>query len=564
MRSLCAPNKRVLMLGIIAVLLVLLLAGCGGGSKGSQDSSAGDGQGVPAREKIIILSASDVPNIDPGVGQDYGSTTALINMYDTLVFPDHDGNIKPWLATDWKASEDGLTWTFQLRQGVKFHNGDELTAEDVVFSMERLLAMGEGFAFLFTDLIKEAKAKDAYTVEFTLNKPFGPFLSIINRLFVLNKKQVLANLKPGPYGEMGDYGKDWLVTNDAGSGPYMVKELKMQEHLYAVKYDDFWGGWDKDAPDAFKIVGTTEASTLRTMMTRRELDITDQWQTEESLKGLEQINGVGIATFSSGAMYDIMLNTKKPPTDDVHFRKALCYAFDYKTVLEKLFPAQTPAIGPVDSAVPGHNPNLYQYTFNIEKAKEELAKSKYANNPGEYPVEFMWNTVVPDQEKIALLFQSTVEQLGINVNITKAPWLSYIDLVASPETTPNVSIVIHDLLYDEAGAMLESRYHSKSTGTFQQAEWLQDPTIDALIEDALSTVNKEERFAKYQVIQEKIVDLAPTIWAFEQAERRAYQEGDWLIWPTIERVKQGLPVTRVMPYNFYFADFKVYPEKMPK
>ncbi|MDQ0286496.1 peptide/nickel transport system substrate-binding protein [Desulfofundulus luciae] len=561
MKNWARLRKKLVIPGILVLLVAMLLAGCGGGKTGSQKGAPDSQQS--AREKIIRISEANVPNIDPGVGSDYASSIALANLYDTLVFPSHDGTLKPWLATDWKTSSDGLTWTFNLRHGVKFHNGDELTAEDVVFSMQRMLTLGEGYGYLFTDVVKEVKALDNYTVQFTLKKTFGPFLSTLVRLYILNKDQVMANIKPGPYGKMGDYGKDWLITNDAGSGPYMVKELKKQEHLYAVKFDHYWGGWDQDAPDSFKIIGTTSPSTIRTLMTRRELEITDQWQTKEALEALDRIPGVGVNAAFTGTILNIMFNTKKAPTDDVHFRKALAYAFDYDTVVDKLFPGSRKAKGPVSSVLPGFNPNLTPYERNLEKARAELAKSKYASRLDEYPVELAWVAEVPDEEKIALLLQSNAAELGIKVNVVKVPWLSFVDQVAKPENTPNASTVFVSPHYSEAGSILESRYHSKSTGTWEQCEWLKNAEIDAAIEDAISTLDTNKRFEKYRAIQEKIVDLAPTIWAFDQAEKRAYQE-EYVVWPAADLIKQGKPVTSVMGYMFYFREFKVYPNKVPK
>ncbi|MCR4430233.1 MAG: ABC transporter substrate-binding protein [Tepidanaerobacteraceae bacterium] len=557
------PLVRLTVLMLVFVLAVsLLLSGCG--QKGNQNSSNQNQQNTAPKEKIIRVTVSGTPNLDPGVGQDYGSSTALANIYDSLVFPQNDGTLKPLLAEKWDVGSDNLTYTFYLRKGVKFHNGDELTADDVVFSMKRLLAIGEGFAYLFADVVKDVTAVDQYTVKFTLNKPFGPFVETLVRLYILNKDQVMQNInKNGQYGEMGDYGREWLITHDAGSGPYMVKELKQQGYLYAVRFDDYWGGWDNDAPDAFKLIDTTEGATVRTLMNNRELEITDQWQTTENINAMSKIPGVSICSNFSGTMLNIMLNTKKAPTDDVNFRKALSCVFDYDSII-KLFPDSIQAKGPVPHDLPGFDPEVYQYKQDFEKAKEYLQKSKYADSLDQYPVDLLWVSDVPDEEKIALSFQAAAQQVGIKINIVKAPWISVVDMLSKIESTPNGTIIFVSPHYNEAGSMLESRYHSKSTGTWEQAEWLQNKEIDAMIEDALSTIDKKQRFEKYKKIQNVIVnDITPTIWVLDQAERRAYQS-DYVYWPGAELAKQGKPITTIMGYNFYFHDFKIYPEKMKK
>src|SRR5450756_2264489 len=121
--------------------------------------------------KVIRETNSWPAYIDPAVGSDYTSAICFSNMYDSLVFPDPDGSVKPLLATSWVISEDSLTYTFTLVPGVKFHNGDELTAEDVVFSLQRLMTIGQGFAFLFTDSVKAVKALGTYQIQFTLKQP---------------------------------------------------------------------------------------------------------------------------------------------------------------------------------------------------------------------------------------------------------------------------------------------------------------------------------------------------------------------------------------------------------
>jgi len=511
--------------------------------------------------KVIRHTDSWPCYIDPAVGSDYVASISLCNLYDSLVFPNPDGSVKPWLAKSWTVSDDGLTYTFNLQQGVKFHNGDELTAEDVVFSLQRIMAIGEGYGYLFTTSVKEAKALDKYTVQFTLEKPFGPFLGVLVRLYILNKKQVMANIqKDGPYGEFGDYGKGWLVTHDAGSGPYMIKDMKTEEYVLMERFDDYWAGWEnKDAPKYVKEIGTTEAITVRTLMSRGELEITDQWQTSENLDAISKLPNTDLCSFFEGSVLNIMINTKKAPTDDIHFRKALAYCVDYQQIIDKVFPGSRASTA-IPASVPGYNPNLKPYSLDLTKAEEELKQSPYYGKLDQYPFELHWVSEVPDEEKIALMVQANAAKLGIKVNVVKVPWASVVDNLAKPETTPNGVIIFVSAHYAEAGSLLESRYHSRSCGTWEQGEWLQDPEIDSMIEDAIATVNLKERFQKYYAVQEKIFDLCPTIWVLEQAVRQAYRK-DYVVFPAAEAMKQGMPVNPVMGYNFYYRDFKVFPEK---
>jgi len=517
-----------------------------------------------AQQKVSVIrqAGTSAYKIDPAVGSDLVSSIALCNIYDSLVFPNPDGSAKPWLAESWEISEDGLTYTFKLRPGVKFHNGDELTADDVVFSLERIMTIGEGYGYLFTTSVEGVKALEKYKIQITLKKTFGPFLGALVRLYILDKNQVMAHLqKEGSYEEYGDYGKRWMVTHDAGSGPYQVKENKVPEYLLLEKFDDYWAGWEnKDAPQYWKQLGTREAITVKTLFSRGGMEISDSWQTKEAYSVLDQMPNVDISTYFEGTVMNVMLNTKKPPTDDIHFRKALAYCVDYQQIIDEIYPSCLLSYGPVGSITPGFNPNLKPYTLDLVKAEEELKQSPYYGKLDQYPIEIDWLETAPDEVKIALMIQANAAKLGIKVNIVKCPWLSMVNNMAKPESTANGSVIFVSAHYSEAGSMLESRYHSNSCGTWEQGEWLQNPEIDAMIEDAIATIDQKERFQKYYVIQEKIMELCPTIFIGEQADKSAYRS-DYVVFPAVEAIKQGKPCNPVMGYNLYFRDFKVFPEK---
>ncbi len=553
-------NKlKKLLVFIIVICVLFSLSACG---QQASKEEEGEGEYTPKPEDYIVRVTGAFPlYTDPGVGSNAIEAAALINIYDSLVFASTDGEIQPHVATDWEMSEDGLTYTFTLRKGVKFHDGSEVKAEDVAFSMNRMLTMGEGFAYLFTPYVEEAIAIDEYTVEFKLKKTYGPFVPALTRFFILNKDLVMENIEmPGPYGEMGDYGKNWLLTNDAGSGPYQIQEIKLEEYMLAKKFDDYWTGWEENAPEYFKVISIPDPVTVRTLMSRRELEIIDEWQTMDNVNAIGKIEGIEVPLMPAGAMVDLDMNTKKPPTDCVHLRKALAYLMDYEAATSQIYPNTKQAIGPVASVYRGHNPNLYQYTYDKEKAQEELEKSKYWGKLDQYPITLAWSSDVPDEEKLALLLQANAAELGIKIEIAKTPFTTLIQQAQSIETTPHITIMYPGDSYNEAGSVINLRYHSSTCGTFVQYEWLQDPEIDEAIERALGTPDEEERFKIYHEIQEKLVEICPTIWVLELPERRAYQAA-YLSWPEADAAKQGKLNCPIMGRFIYCRTMKVYPEK---
>ncbi len=492
--------------------------------------------------------------IDPAVGSDFSSTSALCNLYDTLVFPNTKGGVDPHLAESWEVSDDGLTWTFHLKKGVKFHNGSELTASDVAFSMNRLLEIGEGLAYVFLGTVESATALDDYTVQFKLTKPSGLFLISLIRLYVLDEEEVMANVvTPGPYGDKGDYGKEYLLTHDAGSGPYKVKEFPLEEYLLMEKNPDWFGTFAPNAPDEVRFIATTETATVRTLMSRQELEITDQWQTIEALEALDAMEGVDVAAFPVLTEFYLMIHTKKPPTDDIHFRRAMAYAFDYDAAVALEWPGTKQSRGPVPAITAGHNPDVFVFQRDLEKAKAELAQSPYADKLDEYPVEYHWITEVPAEEKFALLFQANMAEIGIKVDIVGTPWMSVVEEMASQEQSPHIVSIYVSADFPEAGSLLKVRYHSDAAATWSQNEWLLDPDLDAKIDDALATVNQDERYAKYRELQDYIVNLCPSLFLYDQVQKHAYQSA-YVDWPAAKG-----EVIPVMGYNMYAPVIQILP-----
>jgi peptide/nickel transport system substrate-binding protein len=559
-------------LWLLLILMMLLIAACSGGA--GPEVSAPTEEAAPAQEevaeateapaeeaaaqeaaasgaKVLRITFSWPNRIDPAVGNDYVGSTSLANLYDSLIFPNAQGGVDPWLAESWDVSDDDLTYTFHLRQGVKFHDGSELKASDVVYSFNRLKTIGEGYAYLATAGVKEVKAEDDATVTFTLEQPSALFLPSLVRLYIASEALVKQNTKAeGPYGENGDYGKEWLQTHDAGSGPYMVKEFPLEQYLLMEKFDDWWGEFNPNAPDEVRFIGTTEAVTVRSLMDNKELEITDQWQSFEAYQALEEIEGVEIAALPSMSSFYYMVNTKKPPTDDIHCRKAMAYAFDYDAAVGLEWPGTKQMVGPVPASLAGHNPNVFVFKRDLDKAKEELAQCKYANELDQYPVSVNWVAEVPDEEKWALLFQSNMAEIGVKVDVVKTPWLSLVENTSKLETSPSIATIYVSSDLPEAGLMLKQRYHSSTTGTWQQNEWLQDTELDQAIDDALVTLDEKERFEKYAQIQEQLAELAPSIFIYDQVEKHAYR--DCVDWPAARN-----ETSIVMGYQLFVAQMGV-------
>lgn len=548
-------SKRIAASVLAGVMCLALLAGCGGGgAKGN--TSAGTGGGV-ASASIIRLTADSTPILDPHVHSGNSSSIAYCNLYDTLVFPQGE-TVAPWLAEKWDISEDGLSYTFHLRKGVKFHDGSELKAGDVVFSTNRMITIGEGFAYLYSGLIKNVTADDDYTVTFTLSRVYGPFVSSLCRLYIMSEAMVTANEADGTYGDHGDYGKNWLLTHDAGSGPYMTKELEQNNYFLADRYADWWGGWDDraDAPEQFKIIYGTEPATVRTMMSTQGLEISDMWQTAESLTALDSLPGVDLATYTTRLVQNIFFNCSIAPTDDVNIRKALSSLVDYDTLINACWPGSVKANGPVSNSTAGHI-DVGNYTYDVETAKKYIAQSKYADTIGDYELEFLQISDNAALEKVALSMQAACAQAGIKVKISKAPWTTIQERCSTAASMPNMCSINSGPQFNEAGATLESQFLSKNAGTYENCCWINDAKLDEMINDAMSTVDDTARFAKYETIQKYVADeVCASAWICTLAERVAYQS-DYVDFPAAKASREGKMDAYLMGYPFYMPDVTI-------
>lgn len=514
-------------------------------------------------EGQVVLNIDWPAYIDPGVASKDADVIAAVNMYDSLTFPNTDGTVGPAVAKSWEADNASKVYTFHLRDDVVFHSGNKLTAKDVKFSMDRLLTMGEGLAYLYSGLVESTEVIDDYTVKFTLKESSGTFPTALIRLYILDSALVMDNIDPaGSYGEYGDYGKAWLVTNDAGSGPYKVKEMRTEEYLLMEQNDNYWREIDAKAPKEVKLLGGVVTSTLKTMVSRGELDITDEAQTPETLNSLAEDDGVTLVRRLGGVNFNIALNTKLAPTDDIHFRKAMAYALDYDAACNDIYTGSVKATGPIVAgmAAAALTEDENPYAYNLEKAKKELEQSPYYKDltSGKMKVSLSYCSEGGEQqEKLALLMQAGMSQLGVTVEITGKPFANMMTDASTPESTPNASFVVFSPAYMDGGAALKPRYHSDSCGTWEQMEWLQNDEIDNMIEKAMVTTDDKARNAQYKEISRKLVELCPTIWVGDMASSFVYRSDYIKSMPVAEDFANNVASIYPPGYNMYFMDYRL-------
>ncbi len=447
----------------------------------------------------------------------------ILNMYEGLVVPVKGKPPTGQLAESWQASTDGKVWTFKLRNDVAFHDGAKLTANDVVYSMDRFLTLGKGYSSLLKGILDvgNTKALDASTVQFTLNNSFGPFVDVLVQFYVVNSELLKANQKAGDFGANGDYGTDYLLSHDAGSGPYKLDSFVPDRRRVLVAHGGYGGGWTDAQFKRIVIEIVGETATARSLLTAGDVDFVDQWQPLDFYKNLKGQAGIRVDEDPDNKLYVVQMNTTRPPFDDVNFRKAVLHAFDYKTANDIVLGGAIKANGPVPSAMPGYDSSIVGYTYDVAKAKAFLAKSKY--KPGE--ITLNWDYIKAGaHEEMGLLMQSNLKAVGIDMKITAEQWPTLSKNAANPVTAPHFFPVYNTAKYPTPDAFTYAMYHPVNHGQWQASAHFSDAAVSKLLEEARATPDSAMRNGKYGEATKMIVDDAASLWVGYTIHRVALRD----------------------------------------
>ncbi len=463
----------------------------------------------------LRLDEVAVGELDPAKASDYADSILMFNVYDTLVLPRQGGpGHVPHLAESWEGS--GQTYTFKLRDDVKFQSGNPLTAEDVVFSVDRMQALGKGLSYLMSD-VESVEAIDSHTVRFNLSQPYSPFVASLVRLPIVDKATVMANLGDGD-GEMKDWGEAYLSANGAGTGAYVVTSHNPQEETVMEKNPNYFLGIADAAPDTVRLRYGLEAATVRTLIARGEHDIASQWLPPEVIKALVD-DGAQLLTESGTGAFYFKFNTTKPPLDDANCRLGLSKAFDYASSIKMIAVTDevsqgSPSTGAIPVGMFGANPADQTLSRDVDAAKQHLADC--AHDIADHEIEISWIAEVPLEERFALLMQANYAELGIKSKITKLPWASFTERVSKPENTPHVSQLFVNAVTGDPDTLLYGMYHSSVPGTWQSPEYLSDAQVDAALEAGRTGADDAAREAAYSQLNARLMEIAPTIYGYDR------------------------------------------------
>lgn len=481
---------------------------------------------VVAQEKLVWGDTPLLASLDPHSISDVPMQFVLLNMYDGLYrYKGNPPELVPWLAESHEVSEDGLTWTFRLRDGVKFHDGTDLTADDVVYSFQRVLGMRRGPAAAFLNVLKadSITAKDDRTVQFVLSQPYAPFLAAVPLVAILNKDVMQANTKGD------DWGSAWLAAHSAGSGAYKLDEgsYRPAQAANLTRFKNHFMGW-KDNPNPIDVVlarPIQETSTRVLALINGDIHGTDSYVPTDHVERIKQAKGVHIEQNESMRLMAIRMHNQRPPFDNIDFRKCVSYAFNYDGFIDQILGGYAVRNkGPLPGNLWGSPKDLKGYGYNLDLARQHCDKARAAGAPIDRKIQLHIMSELELTTQAAQLLQGDMATLGINIEIVPNTWPNLTSSTATAESTPDMWVHWLSTYFVDPENWIGQMYDSRFHGTWKASSWYKNEKVDKLLTEARESNDRAEREAKYEEATRIVVDEAVDVWIYNTVELRGVSD----------------------------------------
>ena len=457
---------------------------------------------------LVVGQIAEPQSLDPQIDTAANDFRILANVFDSLVrFKPGTLELEPSLASSWEISDDGLTYTFKLREGVKFHDGTDFNADAVKFTFDRMLVESHPFystgpfpmSFLFSS-IAETKVVDPLTVEMTLSEPFAPLLT--------NLAGVSASIvSPAAVEKSGkDFGR-----NPVGTGAFKFKEWVANQQVTIEANPDYWDGAPKLQAAIFRPI--TDANTRIAEMLSGGIDV----MLETPPDALGQFSGDSnykIVEATGPHTWFLILNLKNPVLQDKRVRQALNYAVNKESLVTNVLQGTADVSGgPIPAAFgPAKNPDVVPYPYDPEKAKALLKEAGAEGATLTFYVTEGGSGML-DPIPMGTAIQADLAAVGLNVNIQTFEWNTFLSKVnaglenqadlaemawmtSDPDTLPFLTLRT-EAFPDKGG--FNSGYYS-------------NPEVDKLLDQARKSTSIEERQDLYRQVDAMVAEDAP--WLF--------------------------------------------------
>ncbi len=511
--------KKRILAGFLAVsMLGALLTGCGGGNNGSgSGSSATPAAGTEetatetgtastektersANNEIVIGIAQDLDqSLDPHYTVAAGTKEVMFNVFEGLVKYDPNGDTIPAVASDVQISEDGLTYTFTLRDGIKFHNGDVVDLDDVIYSIQRCKddpnvnpQTSTGLACI-SELAKDGDNK----LVMTLSEPNTQLMSLLTLAII-----------PADY--------DKQDTAPVGTGPYKFVSRTAQESVVLEKFADYWGTPGNIDKVTYKINESVQGLIMG--LESGAIDLVSH-MTSSNVTELDK-NNFNIEQGNMNLVQALYLNNAKAPFDNEQVRQALCYAVDRQGILDMAFDGYGSLIG--SNVFPSFTKYFDESLTNYYAP--DTAKAKELLTQAGYPDGFDMTITVPSNYQphvdTAEVIAEQLKEVGINATLKPVEWNTWLEETYNArEFEATVIGLTADPL--TARSLLE-RFTSTAHNNFINYN---NEEYDALFAKAITTYDDEEQTGIYKEMEKNLTEHAASVYIQDMADLIAVRKG---------------------------------------
>lgn len=519
-------TNKLVALGIALMMGIGMLGGCGNSS-----ASEGSAASVDASEEV----AFGIPKLSDSFNFYYTTngyeSYSMAQVYDSLVKKDADGKIVGCLAKDWDLSEDGTVYTFHLEDGVKFSDGSDLKASDVVYSMNEAIQSAYT-SWIYASLVADVKAIDDATVEITLTKASNAFLDYLSNCMYF------AVLSENAVTSMGDeYGTS--VDKIVGTGAYTVSDWKQGEYISYTANEDYFGG----VPDIknVKLKQITDSNTAVVALQTGELYAYFDDVPGVSYEDLSNLDSVNVVDYASSIYFEVIMNCENGIFSDVNVRKAVAYAVDRQSMLV----VGAEGYGSVCD-YPG-NRNGYTagdpevtggwYELDIDKAKELIEEAGVAGEAVEI------KTYADDPyPALATVLQDALTSIGLNATVLQMERSAMIDEVLY-NGNYDIAICRWAAGTTDMDEIVYGSLATDSIGPSGNWSWYSNAELDGYITEAAGETDNEVRKELYRKAIEIFQDEVPQIPLYYPNGSRAYN--------TALTIEDGLvEYNRIFDYHF--------------
>lgn len=467
---------------VLAAAMALSLAACGGNQ---ENNGSGGGTAGGYKNTLTWAQGADVTSLDPHQGKETPAVQVNTQIFDTLVTVDPETNeVVPQIAESWEQTDD-QTYVFKIREGIKFHDGSDLTAEDVKFSLDR--ARNSAAVSYIVNFIEEVTVDDDHTVTVKTTAPYAPTLR--------NLAIPFAAIVPKAVVEADE---NAFIQNPVGSGPYKFVEWNHGDHVTLKAFDDYYAGKPETENLIMKVIPETSQRTIA--LETGEVDLAYDLAVNDIPK-VNSDDKLTVYEIPSLTCWYVSVNMNKKPFDNPKVREAMSMAIDRQTIIDTI----NAGSGQTADAIIA--PAVFGYystgvkEYNPTKAKELLAEAGYPNGFSTT----LWVNDNQSRIEMCQAMQAMLLEVGVQCNLEVLEFGSFISRTTAGD---------HDLAYfgwttssGDADYSYYSLEHSTQQGAAGNRSFLADPDVDKLIEEARSNTNEEERKELYKELAIKLDEI---------------------------------------------------------